>query len=416
MKPIQWCVCIVFSCCVCGVAGETFAFKYAAGDAYRILSVVEEDVIVNGEFSHQAEILNRIAVTITDADEEGNGVHDAVFMTSETALGAAGQTFSWGNEYRSIFTRSRLGKYTMEDTYFMPVVRDVPLFPDYDVQVGDTWVAEGHEAHDLRMSFNIQTPYTVPFAASYTYEGTIPVEDGRVLHQISCRYNMFFESPQPLPPDAGRAASDIDLLWQDYPASTMGYSHQTIFWDNEAGQIDHYTENFRIIIETAYGNTFEFKGTAHAEVERTPRDTDSSENLAFVQDRIRDLGLENTEVSVADEGLTIRIENIQFKPDSAELEDSERLKLRQIADILRQFPDNDLLISGHTALAGSAGARQTLSEQRAAAVAEYLIELGVKDKYHIFTRGFGGERPIADNTTEEGRERNRRVEITILDQ
>ena len=81
---------------------------------------------------------------------------------------------------------------------------------------------------------------------------------------------------------------------------------------------------------------------------------------------------------------------------------------------MKQYPDNDLLISGHTALAGSAKARQELSEKRAQAVASYLVELGVKDAYHIFSKGFGAEKPIAENTTEEGRARNRRVEITIL--
>ena len=96
-------------------------------------------------------------------------------------------------------------------------------------------------------------------------------------------------------------------------------------------------------------------------------------------------------------------------------EDSEKVKLRQIAEILSQFPDNDLLISGHTALAGTAEARQKLSEERAAAVAEYLVELGVKDKYHVFARGFGADKPVADNHTEAGKARNRRVEITIMD-
>ena len=72
------------------------------------------------------------------------------------------------------------------------------------------------------------------------------------------------------------------------------------------------------------------------------------------------------------------------------------------------------MISGHTALAGTAGARLNLSQERARAVAQYLIQLDVKDEYHIFTQGFGAERPVASNDTIEGMARNRRVEITIL--
>ena len=109
------------------------------------------------------------------------------------------------------------------------------------------------------------------------------------------------------------------------------------------------------------------------------------------------------------------MENIQFKPDSAELVNSEKEKIKKIATILQAYPDNDLLVSGHTALAGTEKARQQLSEERAESVAKFLVSLGVKDKYHVFTQGFGARIPIASNKTEAGKAKNRRVEITILD-
>ena len=91
------------------------------------------------------------------------------------------------------------------------------------------------------------------------------------------------------------------------------------------------------------------------------------------------------------------------------------MKLEQIAQILEAWPENDILVTGHTALAGTAKMRQELSEQRARAVADYMILLGVRDRFHIFTQGFGATKPVAPNTTEEGKARNRRVEITIMD-
>ena len=75
----------------------------------------------------------------------------------------------------------------------------------------------------------------------------------------------------------------------------------------------------------------------------------------------------------------------------------------------------DILVSGHTALAGTEKVRQLLSEERADAVAEFLIALGVRDRAHIFTQGFGATKPVAPNNTEAGKARNRRVEITILE-
>ena len=103
---------------------------------------------------------------------------------------------------------------------------------------------------------------------------------------------------------------------------------------------------------------------------------------------------------------------ISFGPSEA---GSEKDKLDRIGAILKRYSDRDILVTGHTALAGSPGGRQTLSEDRAAAVGSYLISAGVRSKERMVYRGFGAEVPVADNATEEGRRKNRRVEITILE-
>ncbi|MBP5792372.1 MAG: OmpA family protein, partial [Spirochaetaceae bacterium] len=201
----------------------------------------------------------------------------------------------------------------------------------------------------------------------------------------------------------------------DYPFETMGFSSQTIYGNAENGAIEFYDEEFRIVLETISGTTIVFEGTAHAEIADLVR-IKPEVVVNDVQNQIKDLGIDNTQVTATEKGITISIENIQFKADSAVLQDSEKRKLEKIAKILELYPDNDLLVTGHTALAGNAKSRQELSEERAQAVANYLIELGVKDAYHIFSKGFGAEQPIAENRTEAGRARNRRVEITILNQ
>jgi outer membrane protein OmpA-like peptidoglycan-associated protein len=97
------------------------------------------------------------------------------------------------------------------------------------------------------------------------------------------------------------------------------------------------------------------------------------------------------------------------------LRPSEQEKLDRIGEILRQYPDRDILITGHTALAGTAEGRQQLSEQRAASVGQYLLETDVRDPSRLLYRGVGAREPIADNATDEGMRRNRRVEITLLE-
>lgn len=387
---------------------QKFEFKYRKGDSYRILSTVLEDVYVNNAFNHNAEILNRISVRITDVDENGDGIHEANFMTSENSTGANGGIFSYGEDYKSVFARNSFGKYKIGDEYFMPVVRDVPIFPERKISVGEKWSAEGHEAHDLRRTFGIATPFKIPFTAEYEYLGTEKNKEGKILHKFSCKYEMEYSSKD-LPAEYLNFDFSVEV-----PVRTIGFSNQTIFWDSEKGYIDHYNEDFKIVIQSSYGNVFLFQGTAHAEVTDFVR-TSNEQNLNSVLEKIEDLGISNVSVSATEKGLTLTIDNIQFMPDSDILLESEKIKLRKIAQILNAYPENDLLISGHTALRGSKKAQMELSELRARAVADYLIKNKVRDKYHIFTKGMGASVPIASNNTEAGRAKNRRVEITIMD-
>lgn len=386
-------------------AGTLFKFTYKKDDSSRILSTVDEIVSVNGKISHRATILNRIFCRVADVYEDGSALNEARFMTTETSSGGSGGSFSWGEEYESVFVRDRTGKYTIEDSYFMPTVRDVPVFPEYPVQKGGTWRAEGHEAHDLRVAFGIEKPFKVPFTAQYTYSGDETDSDGKTLQLIEVNYTMYFESPRP-------PALTQDML--NAPSVTMGHSAQKIWWDNQRGMIDHYSEEFKIIIETFSGDQITFSGTARAEVTEFQR-VSTEDNLLKISRSVSELGYEDVAVSQGEKGIVISIENIQFEPDSAVLLESEKIKLQKIAGILRTFK-NDLLVTGHCADRGTRKNQLRISEERAAAVAEYLSFLNVRSPGCIFIEGKGASVPAAPNSTEQGRAKNRRVEITIMDE
>ncbi len=390
-------------------AQELLRFKYNKNDNYRFLSTVTEDVLVNGITNNRSQIVNRITINITDVDENDRGLHDANYMTTEVAsISEDRQKVSWGQEYHSSYYKDKLGIYEIDSKYYMPVVRNLPVFPDYPVKEGDTWTASGYETEDMRKNFDIKEPVIIPFTANYKYEKN---EDGytsdashtkKTFQVITASYTLYHELPE------------YTGNYEDYPVHVMGYSNQTIWWDNEKGHIDHTKENFRIIFETFYGNKIDFTGSSHVEVTEYKK-TATDKDLSIVQNKIVDFGIENVTVKKSENGLTISIENIQFKPDSAILEDSEKNKLDKIAQILKEYPDNDLLIGGHTTNGGTEQGRIKLSEQRAQAVSDYLILQGVRDTYHIFSRGYAGRNPIAPNDTEQNKAKNRRVEITILD-
>ena len=201
---------------------------------------------------------------------------------------------------------------------------------------------------------------------------------------------------------------------KNIPVTTMGHSRQTLYWDNDLGMLPNYSEEYRILLKLASGTLLEFKGTAEAVVTETKL-MDREKEVREMNEELEKLGIADTTAHESEEGITISMENIQFEPDSARLMPAEKEKITRIAALLERYPDKELLISGHTALAGTPGARQKLSEERAEAVAQFLVEMGVRSEYNVYTRGFGAERPVAPNTTEANRARNRRVEITILE-
>ena len=104
---------------------------------------------------------------------------------------------------------------------------------------------------------------------------------------------------------------------------------------------------------------------------------------------------------------------ILFTANSAFLRESEKAKLRDIARVLETAAERDILIEGHSALAGTQEAQRRTGLLRARAVAAYLVSLGVRTEREISVRGYGAEHPAADNSTEEGMAQNRRAEITI---
>jgi len=377
------------------LTAERFEFKYVEGGKYRLLTQVREDVYIQRRYSHSAYILNRIAYEVKEA-REGSGLIEASFETSEEASGS-GQAFKLDQRYESRFRRDRLGTYDIDPSYYMPIVRDVPLFPDKDLKKGDTWTMKGEEVHDFRRNFGIAEPYRIPFVASYRYEG-VERREGKDYPVITVSYSIYYEASTP------RGAARV------WPVSVMGYSDQKILWDMAVGQPAFYEERFKMIFELSDGGVVEFRGTADGKMlEAPPMDKE-----VVAKELEKELG-EGSKVRIDKEGVTLVLDAIQFLPDSAELRPGELSKLDKIIDALAKYPERDLLVTGHTALQDTEEWRLRLSELRAKAVADYIASKGARDPGRITLKGMGATKPVADNATIEGRALNRRGEITILE-
>lgn len=103
---------------------------------------------------------------------------------------------------------------------------------------------------------------------------------------------------------------------------------------------------------------------------------------------------------------------INFDRASADLTQDSAETLRELADIANACPSFRIEIEGHTDSEGTDERNQRLSDRRARAVADYLIRDGVPSQ-RLSTIGYGASRPIADNDTDEGRARNRRIEFGV---
>ena len=122
----------------------------------------------------------------------------------------------------------------------------------------------------------------------------------------------------------------------------------------------------------------------------------------------------NFEVKPIEVGKIVKLNNIYFASNSAIFEKSSLAVLDNFLDFLNENPSIKIEIHGHTDNIGDDHSNQILSEQRARAVADYLILQGLDKRRIVATRGFGEKKPVANNDTPEGRALNRRTEFVIV--
>src|SRR6266480_3161415 len=111
-------------------------------------------------------------------------------------------------------------------------------------------------------------------------------------------------------------------------------------------------------------------------------------------------------------GLVVNMGDVLFDFGKYDLRPEAREKLAKLSGIILAHPGLDLAVEGHTDNVGSDEVNQKLSEKRAETVRAYLIQQGLADG-NVTAQGFGKTSPVVDNSTPEGRQKNRRVEIVV---
>ena len=129
--------------------------------------------------------------------------------------------------------------------------------------------------------------------------------------------------------------------------------------------------------------------------------------------QLRSLVAEITDLRETQRGLVISLSDILFDVGRSVVKPGSQANIERIAVVLRQYPQHQILVEGHTDATGSEEFNLRLSQDRASAVRSALVAGGV-DASKISAEGFGESQPVASNDTPAGRQQNRRVEIVIV--
>lgn len=143
------------------------------------------------------------------------------------------------------------------------------------------------------------------------------------------------------------------------------------------------------------------------EMERLRQQAQKAEELEAQIAQMKDLQTQETR-----RGLVVTLPGVLFDLDKAQLKPGAERSIDQLATVLKENPERNIVVEGFTDSTGAEEYNKKLSEERAAAVREALVSRGVNPE-RIQTRGYGENYPVASNETPAGRQLNRRVEIII---
>lgn len=286
----------------------------------------------------------------------------------------------------SSFFIDKKGSMSMVEDRGFPSFRSFPSFAESE----SSWTAESVRAVDPKENGIITR---IPFLAQYTY-----VKDEKYMGQDAAVLKAKWATRY--------GENNLDENGDPDLVRAEGSHNATICISKKTGAALLVRDQ---VDETYYyrdGSKIAFKGSIVLFTEYPP-----AVDHKAVGKAVKKAGIP---VEQTDAGLRLRIADLNFVADSAELLPGQEELLEKIAGVLKEAKDSSFLVEGHTADTNEPVSEMKLSKERAFAVAKKLSLYGIPEEKFI-CKGYGAARPLADNSTKEGMAANRRVEITILE-
>lgn len=371
----------------------SFRFQFESDDVYIVEKYQDIRTMEGGRLEHHEE-KNKIALTVESTDGGETKVRGWFHTYSRPANTGEYRT---NQSYFSNFQINANGQYVVSDQYVMPNLRDLPSFPDKAVAEDEKWVLPGLETMDVG-----PVKIKIPLQVEYTYKGVqaLPADAfPKEGHAPADRIDYIYNFKQPAKAGALRviAGQSVCQLWFDRKEGIPIFDRNRLVYRFLMADGQIITAEYRI--DTWYKKVKTVKPDQKKEMtDQIKKDLKDEKNVVVREEK---------------NGIALDLDAILFEHDSAELTPEARDKLKIIAGVLEKHPGREIRISGHTDSTGTATYNQKLSEERARSVQKALGQSGIDGKRMSY-KGFGAEKPVAPNSTPEGRQKNRRVEVLIV--
>lgn len=347
---------------------------------------------VNANLSRIYEERNIIDITCTEKSDRLNRVH-GVFSVHEKEYGS--NSFKMINQTMVDFLIEPSGKFIVRKGDYMPNLRHIPSFPVKEIKINDKWTADGEMVLD-----NFSRPFMLTFPVEYTFVNVIK-DNEKDIAVINYYYTVNI--------DTSAAGYPVD-----FPIRISGENKGVIHWDIAGNKPRDIQDAYQIAFIFATGGRSLSSAEFHMNIKTenslyknfTPKEKETAKEE--LQKELPD----GVDADVDKRGIVLRMNDLLFDFDKYNLREDTREKLDRIAEaIKKKYPDREIIVEGHTDSRGEKSYNQSLSEKRAMRVSDYLKSKSGHDKFSY--KGYGQSSPLGDNSTDQGRAKNRRVEIII---